>query len=367
MVIVVVLGVLGVAGAGWWVQQRALHPSHADPYTIRVLAVDPGRVALARTRYDHDPGRYRLEWPGGSAATTGIVGQDRHQVVRSVADQGGVPLKAGMHVRFESPYRGDPRSALGLSFDDVQLSSRRGPLPAWVVAGSLSTWAIIVHGWSGTRQDGLYLLPALHALGIPVMLISYRNDPGAAAGAGGLVRFGQAEWADLDPAVAYARGHGASGVVLIGASMGGAVVTEYVRRSALASSVRALVLDAPELDLGADMRYGARAHGLRGPLNWVVIGAGRLAMRLRAGINFGELDQNNHARQFHVPILLFQGDADDAVPVRGADSFARARTDLITYVRIHGAGHVESWNVDPVRYERALQDFVQRLTSAPAQ
>jgi pimeloyl-ACP methyl ester carboxylesterase len=361
-VLVTVLALAAVVAAGWWVQRGALQPSHDDPYNIEVLGTGPDRVTLARTRYDAELGRFRLEWVGGSALVADILGRNDHQVVRALGQQTGTPLKTGLRVRLENPYRGDPRTALGLGFDEVRLADRLGPLPEWVVPGSSPIWAIIVHGWSGSRHDGLYLLPALHALGIPAMLISYRNDVGAARGPGGLVHFGQTEWADVDPAVAYARAHGASGVVLIGASMGGAVVSEYVRHSSQASFVRGLVLDAPELDLAPDMRFGARAHGLRGPLNWVVIGAGQLAMRLRAGINFGELDQIAHARDFRLPVLLYQGDADDAVPVSGADAFARARPDLVTYVRVHGAGHVAAWNVDPTRYEQSLHDFIQRLT-----
>lgn len=362
-IIVVVLAVLGAVAGGVWVEQRALHLSHSDPYNLRVLAVGADRVTLARTASSTDLGRYRLEWPGGWGVVSDIVHHDGHRVVRAFATGGGLPLEAGATARLESLYRGDPHTALGLAFADVRLASPLGPIPVWVIDGSAPTWAIVVHGYGGSRQDDLQWVPTLQAAGIPTMLLGYRNDLGAPRGPGGLVHFGQTEWHDVDPAVTYARAHGASGVILVGESMGGAIVTEYVRHSAQAHLVRGLVLDAPALDLGTDMRFGAQTHGLRGPLNWLIIGAGRLAMRVRAGLDFADLDEIAHARDFHVPILLYQGDADTLVPVSGADALARTRPDLVTYVRVHGAGHGEAYNVDSTRYERALRAFVTNVAA----
>jgi fermentation-respiration switch protein FrsA (DUF1100 family) len=207
----------------------------------------------------------------------------------------------------------------------------------------------------------LYLLPVLHALGLPVMLVSYRNDPGAGHGSHGFTEFGQAEWHDVDAAVTYAKSHGATGVVLAGASMGGSVASEYLRHGTQASIVRAAVLDAPGLDLRSDMHYGARPHGLRGPLNWAVINAGQLAMRLWAGMNFSDLDQLAHARDFHGPILIFHGEADDTVWIGHSRRLAQERPDLVTLAAFPQAGHVESWNVDRARYEATLRAFLRRV------
>jgi pimeloyl-ACP methyl ester carboxylesterase len=290
-----------------------------------------------------------------------ILERDSKQVVRALDSVHGLSPQPGTHARLENLYRGDPRTALGLPFLSVDVPSPLGPLPEWVIPGSGSVWAIVVHGYGGSRQDGLQWLPTLHGGAIPTLVVSYRNDLGAPKGPSGLVHFGQTEWHDLDPAVGYARAHGARGVVLIGQSMGGATVAEYVRHSAQAQFVRALILDAPALDLGTDMRFGAESHGLRGPFNWLVIGAGRLAMRLRAGTDFADLNELAHAKTFNLPILLYQGDADRAVPVSGADTLARARPDLVTYVRVHGAGHGEAYNVDPTRYDEALRAFLAKV------
>ena len=44
-----------------------------------------------------------------------------------------------------------------------------------------------------------------------------------------------------------------------------------------------------------------------------------------------------------------------------SDAFAEARPDLVTYQRIHGAGHVESWNLDPEGYRETVERFLLEM------
>jgi len=62
--------------------------------------------------------------------------------------------------------------------------------------------------------------------------------------------------------------------------------------------------------------------------------------------------------ELETPVLLFHGDHDRTVPVSISDHFARERRDIVTYVRVPGARHVGSWNVDPTRYDKALREFL---------
>ena len=63
-----------------------------------------------------------------------------------------------------------------------------------------------------------------------------------------------------------------------------------------------------------------------------------------------------------MPILLFHGVADDTVPIETSDRFAVSQRDLVTYVRIVGAGHVEAWNLDRAAYDAAVRAFLVRVT-----
>jgi uncharacterized protein len=94
--------------------------------------------------------------------------------------------------------------------------------------------------------------------GFPALVLSYRDDPGAPACSDRLRHWGASEWRDVEAATAYALDHGAADVVLVGYSMGGALVASFLYQSPLAAKVRGVILDAPGLDLGAAIDYGAR-------------------------------------------------------------------------------------------------------------
>jgi fermentation-respiration switch protein FrsA (DUF1100 family) len=64
---------------------------------------------------------------------------------------------------------------------------------------------------------------------------------------------------------------------------------------------------------------------------------------------------------FRMPILLFHSTDDHRVPISSSAAFARALPELVTYHRVAGAGHVESWNVGPARYERRARTFLARV------
>ncbi|MCK4828870.1 alpha/beta hydrolase, partial [bacterium] len=66
-----------------------------------------------------------------------------------------------------------------------------------------------------------------------------------------LVSSGLTEWKDLEGAAKYAAERGAEKLILVGYSMGGAIVTNFLYRSPLAGKVLGAILDAPMLDLNA--------------------------------------------------------------------------------------------------------------------
>ena len=72
-------------------------------------------------------------------------------------------------------------------------------------------------------------VPVARELGLTSLLISYRNDEGAPAT--GTYGFGLTEWRDLEAAVVQLRGEGHDRLLLVGASMGGAIVGQFMARS----------------------------------------------------------------------------------------------------------------------------------------
>jgi uncharacterized protein len=318
------------AAISWHFSDAVLVPDHSDwARSTRVEALPPGRVVLARNEDSERPGVYGLEWTGG------------HAIVGAVT-------------------AADPSQAFGLAFDDVKVPDELGPMPAWLVPAGGDIWAIVVHGINGTPQVGLRVVPTLHRAGLPTLLITYRDDLGAPASPDGFHHMGLTEWHDLAAAAGYALAHGARHLLLVGYSMGGAIVAQFMQRSPLASRVTGLVLDAPALNWKRILEFNATRLGFPSlgalPVEW--------AIDARIDPDWDSLDALQHPDDFQLPTLLFHGTDDKVVPISTSDDFAAELPKWVTYYRVPHAGHTESWNVAPALYQRRLQGFLTRALAA---
>jgi pimeloyl-ACP methyl ester carboxylesterase len=230
-------------------------------------------------------------------------------------------LAVGTKVALDSAvYAGNPQQALGMRFANVEVPGELGPMPAWLIPGSTHTWTLVVHGINGDREDNLRIVPTLHSEGLPTMLITYREDVGAPRSPDGFHHMGLTEWRDLQAAARYAIAHGAQHLVVIGYSMGGAIVTQFMERSPLARRVIAMVLDAPALSWTKILQFNAKEIGFPSfgalPVEW--------AVGLRIDANWDQLEALDHIASFHLPTLLFHGLEDKTVPMSLSDEFARS-------------------------------------------
>jgi pimeloyl-ACP methyl ester carboxylesterase len=346
------------AAAGAWLLSSLLLDPHHDlvKENIRVEKIEPGSVVLASTTASRRPGVYGLDATNGHAIIGRVLTDDGHTVARTLLSVSG-RIVAGDRVAVDPDvWMGNPRSALDIPFQLVKAPDPLGPMPAWQIAGRGATWVIFVHGIDGSRIGGLRPLATLHQLRFPTLLISYRNDLGAPPSTDHLIHLGMTEWQDLDAAARYAVSRGARRLVLYGDSMGGAIVTRFMHKSALAPRVVALVLDAPVLDWKGVVGHQASRFGpsfLADPVEWWIAA--------RIDVSWSALDEIRQARSFHIPILLFQGAADPLVPPAESRAFAAdVPGGLVTYVQVPDAGHIQSWNVDPSSYDRHLRAFLSR-------
>lgn len=255
----------------------------------------------------------------------------------------------------------NPKVGLGLDYEDVLYDSLGGPTPAWVIPGSASTWVIFTHGRGATPLEGLRIAQTTASLGYPTMLIRYRDDARAPV-EDGLGNFGATEWPDLEAAVQYALDHGASDVVLAGASMGGSITLAFLQNSALADRVTGAFLDSPLTDFGQVVELSAQDMGLP---SFVTSAAMRVAS-WRYGFDWAATDYTAGAASFTTPMLIVQGSSDVTVPAQVAEDFAAAANPATVSVEVfEGAGHVMSWNVDRPRYQALLTSFLAKV--APTQ
>lgn len=260
-------------------------------------------------------------------------------------------------------YRGDPEQAFGLPFQSVSVNTPGGPAPAWLIPPAANatpdgTAAIFVHGIGGAREDGYPYLRALHEAGLPVLLITYRNDPEAPRAPDGLRLFGLTEWEDLDAAALWLQARGARKIVLVGASMGGGIVGQFLARSPRADQVSALILDAPALD--AQMVLAHITDELKLPLRSLGARLAIPAFALTHGADLAQAAVIPVVAGFDGPVLLFHGAADRIVPPEISFAVLEARDGGTTM--LHTAGdHLQSHLVDPERFDRILRGFLGAL------
>ncbi len=298
-------------------------------------------------------------------------GPDRRGVDRRQAQASGPwPVRAALS---SYAFPDDPQllaARIGARWQLDAVPTSVGHLPAWRFTPAArdrpdrsGVWVIGVHGRGARRTELFRLVSTVVAGGATCLVTSYRTDRWTRQPAV-LTTLGQEEWEDVDAAIRLAVEEGAEQVVLAGCSLGGAIVAQTMRRSTVADRVAGVILDAPALQWHPILMHVAERRHLPRPLIPLVM----QVARVRAKLDWHALDHVAAAGDFRHPILLFHGTEDPTVPVWLSDAFAAARPDLVTYVRVAGAGHVRAWNTDRARFEREVTTFLARVSqrAAPA-
>lgn len=343
-------------GLGWYYSSVLLDPTPRPVYPERILACDGATVTLAASRLTAQPGTWGLRWPEGLAVVGPVHAARDRTVVRPLTG-GQRPPGTGPAVLDAGPYDPDP-GARGLEFSAVTVIGPLGPCPAWFVPASGDTWVVLVHGRGGARREALRVLPALHRLGMPALVVSYRNDTEAPPSPDGRYHLGDTEWLDVEAAVRHALAHGARRIVLYGWSMGGAITGALLDRSPLADRVAAVVWDAPLVDWRATLRQQARNRHIPTALTPLATAA----TSRRIGIDFDRFDLRRRPPAVRPPTLIVHSGGDTAVPAgpsRALAAVAPAMGWPMTYLEVPDVEHTGSWNADPDAYERAVTTFLE--------
>jgi dienelactone hydrolase len=394
--LLVVLGVLLAVllavfvGAAWYFSSIII-----DGATIKGDDAEFENEVLAVTPDPRDPARgviaYRVAETMTDPATDGntdsIVGmrfedggylqlaQDAEvsgrEVTRTYEVLAGAAPQPGALGKWDWPSFPDV-AALGLTGEAVTYDSPLGPMPAQVVqpaaaATPSGTWAIVVHGRNGSIREGLRITRPLADQGITTMLINYRDDlkePGAPS-EDGIGNFGITEWEDLQAAVDYATAAGADDVLLIGYSMGGAVIGSYLQNGANTDEVMGSILVSPAVSFSRITTFGAEVLGYpvqyMGPLIW----AAERITELRVDIDYGATDYLAFAPQWPVPTLVTAAGRDDLVPPEAIEEFTN---DLPQgqYEFFPGAQHTGEWNFEERRFTGLVRDWLEANVPASA-
>lgn len=371
--------VAGIHLAGGWyfagrIDSSALASTPAQPMPafddVRVVKVTRTSVQLRRGPDAGDSfaaaATYGLAWEGG----TGTVGPARLNKDGTVTRpltvvQGTPPFPRQPAALDRNVWMGDPPQAFPLAKMDVTV----GELPAWYFPagpGAVGTVAIYVHGQNGNRNNALRFVDAAVPAGTPVLAITYRGDVGAPKEPSGRLQYGRTEWKDLEAAVDWAVQQGARNVVLVGESMGGAIVASFLEKSTRRSVVSGIILESPMLSLSAVVENGA-SHAMPGggavPAS-VLWSAERMAER-RYQLDWKAVDYLDDPSWLRIRSLVIHGSDDTVVPLSVSQRLKNAKPALVRLEVFPGAQHTEAWNTDAKRYTTAVRQYLKLATPKP--
>ena len=382
-VLTAALATVGVAAAlvSLRMARKVVTPTKRASDTLIVdLDTSAQTITLTSTPDTRLPGRYGLFTKGTESYVKlgTVLAETDTTVTRKLLTQIDNDSQLDADAAFSGWYFDRPEQ-LHLPFSSELIGSPLGPCPAWLFppadaeASIADTWVVQVHGRGTTRAETLRAVPVFRDLGMTSLLVSYRNDGEAPRSRAGTYSLGATEWRDVDAAVAFALRRGAKRIVLMGWSMGGAIVLQLALNSVHADSIVGIVLDSPVTDWRLVLGFQARELGVPGAVSNLALGAlqsdfSGLLARTDAPIPFDKLDVVVRANELRHPMLILHSDDDGFVPSGGSHELAAERPDLVTLETFHIARHTKLWNYDQIRWSDTITSWLreQGLFEAPA-
>ena len=364
-----VAGVAAIASLSVYVARRVIIPSKARREDLRILGSTATTVLLSKTLDTLLPGQYGLWFSEGAG----------HAKVGAILEIGPTWVSRELlgvdHGNLTTATRGsiagwfylDPEQ-LGVTYHDVVIETTLGPAPAWLIPAAEKTdrWLIGVHGRGVRRQECLRAVDVVRRCGYTSLLVTYRNDGDAPHSADGRYGLGDREWPDVEAALGYAIANGATEVVLMGWSMGGAISLQVATRSVHAGILRGIILESPVVDWADTINFQTDAqHAPR-----IVSAAARhlisspWARKLTGqdeSIDLARLNFVARADELTLPILLMHSADDGFVPPFASRALALARPDIVTFDEFTIARHAKLWNYDADRFNENIGGWLSRL------
>ncbi|GAB3130405.1 alpha/beta fold hydrolase [Glaciibacter psychrotolerans] len=352
-------------------------PPRQNSDDVRVIAADlqAGTLTLQATPDSMVPGHYGFWFSGdaGHARLGEILASDPHSVTRRVERVDFGNLGTARMGRWSGWVYLGPWS-LPVPFTNVLIRTEGGQAPAWQIPPAREAdaesgdWAIHVHGRAVRRQEALRAVSVFRDAGYTSLLVSYRNDGDAPFSTDRRYGLGDTEWQDIDAALDFALAHGAKRVVLMGWSMGGAIVLQTALRARHRSHVVGIVLDSPVINWAEVVAFQGTllrlpASVARGAIQVMGHRWGRALTGQSAPIDFHRLDLVARAADLRVPVLLLHSDDDGYVPSTASRALAARRPDLITFVPFATARHTKLWNHDSEKWTGAIRSWLDDLTA----
>lgn len=248
--------------------------------------------------------------------------------------------------------------------EEVRYDTPLGAMDAWYLPASGTTWVIHVHGKGPTPAEAEPFFGPLQEAGYPQLAITYRNDDQQPRDPSGYYQYGVTEFTDIDGAMDYALENGAEKVVFNGLSTGASHVLAFMFRQR-SDRIGGVLMDSPNIDFGETVDFNASQRKLPlVPFNvpFTVTAVAKFITSLRIGVNWVQIDYIDRTSEaLNKPVLVHHGTDDETVPIEESIRFAEEDRELITLVKVEGAAHVESFDVDFDAYMSRVLSFLEEF------
>lgn len=370
--------VIGGTAVAFAIARKAVTPLAKRIADTRILGIDrrAQTITLARTPDTVLPGRYGLFVNGDRdyLKLGAVLAEGPHAVTRKLLTHIPDEARISRHAAFSGWYFREP-DELHVPFDEVHVSAPGGECPAWhfppADGGAADTWVIAVHGRGTIRSEVLRSVPVFREAGLATLAVSYRNDGEGPRSSSGRYGLGATEWRDVEAAIEYAVGSGAERIVLMGWSMGGAIVLQTALNTAHSERLAGLILDSPVVDWRLVLDFQARALRVPPPVTHIALRqltmpAWSRAVRSGRAISLDDLDVVRRADELVHPVLLLHSDDDGFVPSGASRLLAEARPELVELESYSEARHTKLWNYDERRWSDRIRRWLADRGLAPA-
>jgi fermentation-respiration switch protein FrsA (DUF1100 family) len=248
--------------------------------------------------------------------------------------------------------------------EEVEYETELGEMDAWYLPADGDTWVIHVHGLGTTPAEAQSMFTPLQDAGYPQLAITYRNDEGQPEDPSGYYQYGVTEYKDVSAAVEYALANGAEQVFFNSYSTGAAHTLGVMYREQRDRVIGAH-FDSPNINFSETVNFNAAQRDL--PLLGIPVPSSlaevaKFITSLRIGVSWGSLDYiDNAGTSLNLEVLVHHGTADQTVPISTSIDFADAAPALVHLIQVQGAGHVESYDVDPDKYVDEVLTFLEAV------
>lgn len=320
---------------------------------VLIIRADRSTITFAASREALIVGEYGLVYGDGCHGRIGkILAADNDEVTREFTPTSGEIPAPMSRARWTGAVHASPDDVRGISrWEEIIEGHHR----SWYIEpenASGTTWAIHLHGQSGSRASMLRGVEPCIAHDIHSLVPAYRTD------STGFSTLGTDETLDAEYWCDWAQRQGATQIFLFGWSAGGHIAIQVAQRR----DVAGVVLVAPVTDWRSTIISNARSSKVPGVIARAAVAI--LASR-RASKFIGIPAGVEHSLVPHVPstcrrpeTLLLHSHGDVVVSLTQSLQFADLHASHTKLVALPPAPHTLEWNRSPQAWEEAVDTWL---------